>query len=274
MKNAMQLKSNIKIFAQKNNISAQSVMQIYMFERLLERISVSEYKEIFILKGGVLISSIVGLHSRTTMDMDTTLKKYPLSKDKIINIFKEICSIKLDELHFSFLNIESIRDEDIYGGFRVSLIAEFQTIKVPLKVDITTGDLITPKEISYEYHTLFDDKTIHILAYNIETVLAEKYETILRRSIFNTRPRDYYDIYILLKTQHQNINKSLLSKAIRSTFLKRQSSDLLDMKINILEKIKEDRTMHKRWEKYSKDNFYAEKIAFDDIIEILNKIKP
>jgi len=270
----MQLKSKIKNYAKKNNISAQSVMQAYIFERVLERISLSDYKNNFILKGGVLISSIVGIQSRTTMDMDTTFKNYALSQDTVRKFFSNICAIELaDNFHFSLLKIEPIRDDDQYGGFRVSLRADYHTIKTPLKIDITTGDSITPKEINYEYHTIFDNKIIHILAYNIETVLAEKYETILRRSIFNTRPRDFYDFYILVKTQSQIINREILMKAILSTFSKRHSSELLDKKESILKDIVVDKTMRKRWEKYSKEYFYADNISFDDVIEVLNTME-
>jgi len=273
MKNAMQLKSKIKQFAMKNNISAQAVMQIYIFEKILERISLSDYKEHFILKGGVLISSILGIHNRTTMDLDTTLKNYPLAHDTVKIIFSNICAIYLEDgFEFSLLKIEKIRDEDKYGGFRVTLRAEYQTIKTPLKIDITTGDSITPKEINYQYHTIFDQKIIHILAYNIETVLAEKYETILRRNILNTRPRDFYDFYILTKSQSHKIKKEILMKAVISTFSKRQSSDLLDEKVSILEDIKNDETMRKRWDQYTKEYFYADKISFDDVINALSEI--
>jgi len=269
--NVMQLKAKIKAFAKKNNISAQAVLQSYMFEKFLERISRSKYKDKFVLKGGILISSIVGINSRTTMDMDATLKNYPMSEKSIKKSLEDICALDLDDITFSFLNIEPIRDDDEYGGFRCSLMAEYKTIKTPLKVDITAGDAITPKEIFYKYDTIFGD-TFNILAYNIETVLAEKYETILRRNVLNTRPRDFYDVYILMKTQGQNIDKKILKEAIVATSAKRLSSGLLKNKDSILEEIKEDVVMRQRWEKYCRDYFYAEGIGFDEVIGVLRDV--
>lgn len=221
-KNAMQFKAIIKKMAKEKNISSQLVMQNYMLERLLERISLSKYRDNFIFKGGFLISSIVGLSSRTTMDLDTTIKGFTLTHKSITDIFKEICDIKIDDnITFEFLNVTDIRETDDYPGIRVSLKANYTPISVPLTVDVTTGDLITPKEIKHHHNSVFEDKVIYILAYNLETILAEKIETILSRSIANTRPRDFYDIYILYSLHKENIHFSILKNALEKTTIKR-----------------------------------------------------
>ena len=197
-KNPMQLKAFIKNKAAEKHISAQLVMQNYMLERLLERISLSPYKNNFILKGGFLISAIVGLDTRATMDLDTTIKGFTLTHEAIRKIFTEICAVQIaDDVQFEVVGISDIRETDDYPGIRVALKANYPPISVPLTVDVTTGDMITPREVEYTFSLLFDDRTISILAYNLETVLAEKLETVLSRNIANTRPRDYYDVHIL-----------------------------------------------------------------------------
>ena len=197
-KNPMQLKAFIKNKAAEKHISAQLVMQNYMLERLLERISLSPYKNNFILKGGFLISAIVGLDTRATMDLDTTIKGFTLTHEAIHKIFTEICAVQIaDDVQFEVVGISDIRETDDYPGIRVALKANYPPISVPLTVDVTTGDMITPREVEYTFSLLFDDRTISILAYNLETVLAEKLETVLSRNIANTRPRDYYDVHIL-----------------------------------------------------------------------------
>lgn len=205
MKNAMQLKAIIKNLAKEKHISAQLVMQNFMLERLLERISVSKYQQNFILKGGFLIAAMVGLDTRATMDMDATIKGLPVNEQTIREMFEEICKIKLDDdVRFSFRSIGEIREGDEYTGYRVSLFANYQPMAVPLKLDITTGDRITPKEIEYRFKLLLEDRSISVLAYNLETIMAEKLETVISRGDQNTRPRDYYDIYILAKLQYCN----------------------------------------------------------------------
>jgi predicted nucleotidyltransferase component of viral defense system len=197
-KNPMQLKAFIKKKAEENNISSQLVMQNYMMERLLERISLSPYRKNFILKGGFLIAAIVGLNSRTTMDLDATIKGLDLTHESIDRIFKEICAIKIeDNITFSVLRTTEIREGDDYPGLRVALEANYHPLAVPLTVDVTTGDKITPREVKRSLQLLFDDRSISVFTYNLETVLAEKIETVLSRNIANTRPRDFYDIYIL-----------------------------------------------------------------------------
>lgn len=264
----MQLKAKIKNLALKNHIPAQAVLQNFMLERLLERISLSKYKDMVILKGGMLIASMVGISSRTTMDMDATLRGYPLTEKAIQEALSEICAIPLgDEVSLELDHITPIREDDDYGGFRVAIIAKYESINTPLKIDITTGDIITPDAIRYAFQSNFENKKIEVWAYNIETILAEKVETILRRSVLNTRPRDFYDVYIIMKTQRRAINKNLFRTALNATAQKRTSLAALRDQDIILQSIQTDTIMWQRWERYCKENYYANGIGFDEVID-------
>jgi predicted nucleotidyltransferase component of viral defense system len=270
MSKEMQLKDRIKSLAQKNRVSAQAVLQNFMLERLLERISLSKYKEKLILKGGMLIASMVGINNRTTMDMDATLQGYPLSEETVREAFLKICAVHLDDqVTLSLEHIVPIRGDDEYGGYRVALLARFESIGTPLKVDITTGDIITPHPIRYIFHSNFETKRMEVWPYNIETILAEKLETILSRSVLNTRPRDYYDVYIIMKTRRRKINKRLFMAALNATAQKRGSVSALHDNQNILRTIKSDPIMSQRWERYCKENNYATGIKFAEVIEVL-----
>jgi len=262
--NAMSLKAKIRNLSKEKNVPAQVILQNYMFECFLERLSKSEYKDKFILKGGMLIAALVGINNRSTMDLDTTLINYPLSIDSITTAVRSICNVVIDDMiTFSFLNIETIRSDDEYGGYRVSLKGVYDTIITPLHIDITTGDAITPKEISYTYQRMFSNQKIDILAYNIETILAEKYETILRRSIFNTRARDFYDIFILVKIQ--SYSPDLFIDAVRKTSEKRNSLFIFE-KINTrIEEIKTSSNLMNQWNKYRRSFTYAKEITWDEI---------
>ena len=275
----MKFKAIINKFAKENKIAAQAVLQTYMLERFLERISLSNYKNNFILKGGMLISSIIGIDSRTTMDMDTTIKGFKLNKENILNIMSEICDIKIDDNgSFKVTKIEEIRDDDEYGGFRVSFESFYNSnMPVILKIDITTGDKITYKEEYYEFKLMFEERKIQVLSYYIETIIAEKFESILIRGPLSTRIRDYYDVYILLHTQKQNINKNVLKDAIKNTFKYRKSIKLLDEFEEIIELLKFNENMIKQWKSYQKNNFFAEDIIYEDLIssnyDVYNMIK-
>ena len=273
MKNAMQLKAIIKNIALEKSISAQLVMQNFMLERFLERVSVSKYQDFFILKGGFLIAAMVGLDSRATMDMDATIKGMPVTENTIKEMFIEICDIPLqDNVTFSFISIGDIREDDEYSGFRVSLLANFPPMAVPLKLDITTGDKITPKEISYEFKLLLEDRSIRVLAYNLETVLAGKLETIISRGDQNTRPRDFYDVYILSKLQSNNIEIEQLKNAIQATAEKRGSYMLLSNYKVILETILDSEDMQVGWRRYQAGIEYAKNISFEDTCISVRKL--
>ncbi len=272
-KNPMQLKAFIKNKATENNISAQLVMQNYMLERLLERISLSKYRSNFILKGGFLISAIVGLDTRATKDLDTTIKGFTLTKETIQNIFKEICKIQVeDDVTFEIVGLCDIRENDDYPGIRVGLTAEYPPLSVPLSVDVTTDDKITPQEMEYTFKLLFDNRTISILAYNLETILAEKIETVLSRSIANTRPRDFYDIYIIYKLHKEECNPKVLKDALERTSGKRGSVHILSEYQKILDNIRDSDTLKGFWNRYQKDFCYADNIGFIDICNCIEQI--
>ena len=273
IKNSMSLKAYIKNKAKEKHIPAQLIMQNYMLERLLERISLSKYKNNFILKGGFLISAIVGIDSRTTMDLDTTIKGIDLDKEVLKDVLSEICSIDLnDNIKFEILGFEDIREKDDYPGIRVKINGIYPPLKVPLSIDMTTGDKITPREINYSFNSLFEDKKIKVLAYNLETILAEKIETILSRSIANTRARDFYDIYILHKLYDDKINYSDLKNAIYETLNKRNTLYLLSDYKTILEKISEDNGIIDLWNRYKKTFDYTNKASLTESLDIVQKL--
>ena len=273
MKNVMQLKAIIKNLAKEKHISAQLVMQNFMLERLLERISVSKYQQNFILKGGFLIAAMVGLDTRATMDMDATIKGLPVNEQTIREMFGEICRIELDDdVSFSFRSIGEIREGDEYTGYRVSLLANYPPMAVPLKLDITTGDRITPKEIEYRFKLLLENRSILVLAYNLETIMAEKLETVISRGDQNTRPRDYYDIYILTKLQYSNINIEQLKKALSATTDKRGSSIVVKDYRRIMNTVENSDIMQRQWNNYQKDFDYATDILFKDVCEAVVKL--
>lgn len=227
MSKAMSLKAKIRNIAKKKNIPAQVILQNYMFERLLVRLSASAYKEKFVLKGGMLVAAIVGLDNRATMDLDTTLKNLPLTPDAIRSALEQVCAISLDDgVVFEIGTISPIREDDIYGGYRVMLNARFDTLLTPMSIDVSTGDAITPHAVQYNFSEIFDDeKSYELWAYNIETVMAEKVENILRRGVFNTRPRDFYDAYILTTTQ--KFDKAVFAEALSATAKHRGADGVL-----------------------------------------------
>ncbi len=265
MKNAMQLKAIIKNIAKEKHISAQLVMQNFMLERLLERKSISKYQRNFILKGGFLIAALVGIDTRATMDMDATIKELPVNEQTVRKMFEEICKTELaDDVTFSFQNIGKIREGDEYTGYRISLSANYPPMAVPLKLDITTGDKITPKEIEYQFKLLLEDRNISVLAYNLETIMAEKLETVITRGDQNTRPRDYYDIYILTKLQYSNIEPDSLKAAFKATADKRGSAVVVKDYRKIMNTVRNSEVMQRQWKNYQKDFEYATNIVFEE----------
>ena len=273
MKNAMQIKAVIKNIAKDKHISAQLVMQNFMLERLLERISVSKYQQNFILKGGFLIAAMVGLDTRATMDMDATIKGWPVNEESIKKMFLDICGIDLqDDVTFGFKKIGEIREGDEYTGYRVSLFANYPPMVVPLKLDITTGDKITPREVEYRFKLLLEDREISVIAYNLETVMAEKLETVISRGNQNTRPRDYYDVYILAKLQYKNIETEFLKAALGATSKKRGSTEVLKDYKNIISVVRNSDVMKKQWKTYQKDFEYAADISFDEVCDAVTQM--
>lgn len=272
MSNAMSLKARIRNIAIQKNIPAQVILQNYMFERLLVRLSASEYKEKFVLKGGMLVAAIVGLDNRATMDLDTTLNNLPLTPLAIRSALENICKIELDDdVLFDVGAISPIREDDIYGGYRVMLTARFDTLLTPLSIDVSTGDAITPHAVQYNFSEIFDnEKSYELWAYNIETVMAEKVETILRRSVFNTRPRDFYDAYILATTQ--KIDKEVFEAALKATASHRQTAMQIVDVTGILHNIERSPELKIMWDKYRKQFAYAADIEYGQIVTVLKKL--
>ena len=277
MKNAMQLKAMIKKIAKEKRISAILVLQNYMLERFLERVSLSPYRNCFIIKGGFLIASIIGLDSRATKDMDATIKGYPVNIESVQKMIETILSIPIDDnITFTFIGIGEIREGDEYTGYRISLTADYETMAVPIKLDITTGDTITPRETEFEYRLMLENRSIKVMAYNLPTILAEKLETVISRGDQNTRPRDYYDIYILTKLQAENINITILKQALSSTTEKRGSTEIVMHYQEIMQAVKNSDIMRRQWDNYRKDFDYAASIQFDEtcdsVIDIMDKL--
>ena len=272
MSNAMSLKAKIRNIAKARNIPAQVILQNYMFERLLVRLAQSEYRDKFVLKGGMLVAAIVGLDNRATMDLDTTLKNLPLTPEAIRAALEQICAIPNDdEVSFTVGSISPIREDDIYGGYRVMLDARYDTILAPLSIDVSTGDVITPRAVEFSFNEIFDDnKSFRLWAYNIETVLAEKVETILRRTVFNTRPRDFYDAYILATTQ--KYDKALFRHAMAATARHRGTADQIVDVDGILADITESTALRSMWEKYRRQFAYAKEITFEMILAVLDEL--
>lgn len=269
IKNAKSLMDKAKNLANKNGITTNEILQNYMFERVLERLSVSKYKYNFILKGGLLLSSIMGIDTRTTMDMDTAIKGINLTDEELYKVLKEILNIDVDDgVTFEIKNSEPIREDDDYGGLKYNLIAHFDNLRVDLSIDIATGDVITPKEIEYEYKMMFEDRNLKIMAYNIETIIAEKFQTVISRGILNSRMKDYYDLYYLIT--YKTYSKENLSLAIERTFEKRKTQKE-ESKKTILEIEKSD-FIKGLWESYRKKHRYAEEIEFEEVIEAIGEI--
>lgn len=269
---AMSLKAKIRNIAKSKNIPAQVILQNYMFERFLNRLSVSEYKEKFVLKGGMLVAALVGLDNRATMDLDTTLKNLPLTPEAIEKALSEIFEIDLnDDVKFRLKSISPIREDDIYGGYRVALDAIYETIVTPMTIDVSTGDVITPNAVQFSFTGIFDDELkFELWAYNIETVLAEKVETILRRSVFNTRPRDFYDAYILITTQ--KFDKAVFAEALEKTIEHRGTKDQINDYMDTMTVIENSDALKTMWSNYQKQFAYANDIGFDDVCDQIKSI--
>lgn len=269
---AMSLKGKIKNYAKNNNIAAQVVLQNYMFERFLERLSLSEYSDKFVVKGGMLIAAIVGLDTRSTMDLDTTLRNLPLTEEQISVALSTICKMELkDDVLFKIKSVLPIRKDDVYGGYCVRLDAIYDTIVTPLSIDISTGDIITPAAIKYEFGGIFDeDVKISLWGYNIETVMAEKVETILSRGVFTSRPRDFYDVFILGTTQ--KYDKEVFKEALKATAIHRGSLRKIADINGIIEQISLNTDLKNMWEKYQKKFVYAREISYESIINTLETI--
>ena len=271
--NAMSLRAKINNYAKEHGILAQVVLQNYMFECLLDRISRSKYVDNFVIKGGILVSSLVGLDVRSTMDMDTTLVHLSLTEEKIKEVMNAIIAVPADDgVVFNFVSVEPIRKDDVYGGFCLRLDAKYESIETPLSIDISTGDAITPEPMNYGYKRLFNsENVIPLRSYPLETVLAEKIETIITRGILNTRPRDFYDVYILTKTQ--GYNAETLRKAIFATAEHRGTKAIMEAETNNrLAVIENSSELQSQWAKYQKKFPYAKDITYQETVNAVKEV--
>lgn len=271
--NSDKLNNIIKKKSKGNNNLAHHLHQMFFFEHVLMRLEKSKYRDNIILKGGVLLSSIIGESLRTTKDIDATLKSLPLNIDSIKNIFEEILSIDInDNVNFEIVNIKDIRLEDEYGGFRINVKGTFDKIRTNFFIEITTGDIITPREIKYKYNSIFEDKKINIMAYTIETIIAEKFESIISKNITTTRAKDFYDLYMLINKHEKDINNKNLVKAIENTFNKRNTEFNIDNFKEILELLKESKILKIVFTDYQNKLEYTKEVSFDDTIKAISKI--
>ena len=256
IKTARQLKDLIRNLSREKSADAQLLMRNYMMERFLERISLSEYRDKFILKGGMLVAAMVGLDARSTMDLDATVKGANVNVEDIENLISAIVSVPIDDgVKFQLKSISEIMDEAEYPGIRVSMTTTFDGVVTPLKIDISTGDAITPREVRYSFKLMLEDRSIDIWAYNLETVLAEKLETIITRTTTNTRMRDFYDIYILDQLHGNTLNRQTLHDALVATAHKRGAEQHLAEAAEVFEEVENSPVMQKLWESYRKKIF-------------------
>ena len=273
MKTPEQLKGTIRSMAAKKNLRAQEILQMFLFEHVLERLANSAYKNNFILKGGLLISSMIGIGERTTMDMDTTVRGIQMEEDEIVKAVKEILAVDIgDGIVFEYQGIEPIREDDAYNNFRVHLRAKYGKIDSPMKIDVTTGDVITPAAIQYDFPMLFDDKSVPVMAYTLETILAEKYETIIRRNIGTTRARDYYDLHTLYRSRKDEVRPDVLKAAVLHTAQKRDSVQDIEDWHDIIKDIREEPQMYLLWDNYVAENKYIGELEFHIVLDTVEEV--
>ena len=271
--NSDKLNEIIKKKSKGNNNLAHHLHQMFFFEHVLMRLEKSNYRDNIILKGGVLLSSIIGEDLRTTKDIDATLKGLPLNMDSIKNISEEILNTQIDDnVNFEIVNLKDIRLEDEYGGFRINVKGTFDKIKTNFFIEITTGDIITPREIKYKYNSIFENKKINIMSYTIETIIAEKFESIISKNITTTRAKDFYDLYILMSKHSNDINNKNLVKAIENTFNKRNTKFNIDNFKEIVEILKESDILKKLFIDYQSKLEYTKEVSFNDTINAINEI--
>ncbi|MDU5598226.1 MAG: nucleotidyl transferase AbiEii/AbiGii toxin family protein [Lachnospiraceae bacterium] len=273
MKTSEQIKGAIRNISKKTGVNPNSLLQMCLFEGILEKLSKSKYSENFILKGGLLISSLIGVDMRSTMDMDTTIRGIPLNEESITKILNEILAIKIDaDIEYNLIKLLPIRQEDVYEDFCASISCIFGKINATLNIDITTGDVITPREMNYSYSKILEEGTIPIMTYTIETILAEKFETISSRNITTTRARDFYDLYMIYSIYKDKIDKDILRKAIERTSKHRGSLETALQYKEIVELFRKSETPKELWKKYTQNNPYAKDVDFLDTISIYEEI--
>ena len=268
-----QIKGRIKSVAKQNNADARTLMRIYMMERFLERLAQSEYRDNFIIKGGILVTAMIGVAHRSTMDIDTSMKNLNLSAEDALRVVNQVKDIDLDDgVSFDVKDVSNIMDEMEYPGIRVTMNANVGRLITPLKIDISTGDVITPRAIEFNYDLLLEDRSISLWSYNLETILAEKLQTVLARGILNTRMRDFYDIRMLLDTYEDKINKAVLKDAFAATCKKRGTDHLQEQAEEIIKIIEADEQLQVLWRAYQKKYSYAAEIDYASVISGVRKL--
>ena len=265
---ARQLKDLIRNLSKKKSADAQILMRNYMMERFLERISLSDYKDRFILKGGMLVAAMVGLDARSTMDLDATVKGANVSVEDVENIISSILSVPMEDgVEFQVKRISEIMEEAEYPGVRVSMETTFDGVRTPLKIDISTGDVITPREVRYSFKLMLEDRSIEVWAYNLETVLAEKLETVISRNVTNTRMRDFYDIHILKQLHGESLSASVLRDALAATATKRGTLEQMKDAVSVFDEVEESPVMAKLWQSYQKNYSYAADLSWHTVMD-------
>lgn len=268
-----QIKGRIKSVAKQNNADARTLMRIYMMERFLERLAQSEYRDNFIIKGGILVTAMIGVARRSTMDIDTSMKNLNLSAEDALRVVNQVKDIDLDDgVSFEVKDVSNIMDEMEYPGIRVTMNANVGRLITPLKIDISTGDVITPRAIEFNYDLLLEDRSISLWSYNLETILAEKLQTVLARGILNTRMRDFYDIRMLLDTYEDKVNKAVLKDAFAATCKKRGTDNLQEQAEEIIKIIEADEQLQVLWRAYQKKYSYAAEIDYASVISGVRKL--
>lgn len=268
-----QIKGRIKSVAKQNNADARTLMRIYMKERFLERLAQSEYRDNFIIKGGILVTAMIGVAHRSTMDIDTSMKNLNLSAEDALRVVNQVKDIDLDDgVSFEVKDVSNIMDEMEYPGIRVTMNANVGRSITPLKIDISTGDVITPRAIEFNYDLLLEDRSISLWSYNLETILAEKLQTVLARGILNTRMRDFYDIRMLLDTYEDKVNKAVLKDAFAATCKKRGTDHLQEQAEEIIKIIEADEQLQVLWRAYQKKYSYAAEIDYASVISGVRKL--
>lgn len=273
IKSATAVKARIKNKASGNSDKSQIMLRIYMMERFLERVSLSKYRDNFVLKGGLLVSSLVGIDMRSTMDIDTTIRSLSLNKASAKRVLEEIIAIDLDDgVTFNITKAQDIMEGHEYEGIRFMIECTMEKLKQSIKIDMSTGDEITPRAIAYKFPLIIENRTIDLWTYNLETLLAEKIETIMVRAQANTRMRDFYDIYLLLKENKELIDRDILKEAFFSTCKRRKSMEQIANIGDVMKKIADDEIMKQQWNNYQKNNYYVGTLEWNDVINSVKKI--
>ena len=271
IRTATQLKAKIRNLSSGDSIKAQILIRNFIMERFLERVSLSRYSDNFILKGGMLVSAVVGLNTRVTMDIDTTVKALELSKQNAIKTIEEIIAVEIpDCVHFTITKVTDIMEEHDYPGIRVMLEATLDNLRQAIRIDISTGDIITPGAVEYSYNLMFEERAIALWTYNLETLLAEKLETIMSRGTTNTRMRDFYDIYII--SRQEQIESAILKSAFLATSSKRNTADQISDFRNILSTVYLDEVMRQEWENFRNESFFIENLTWDEVMESVKQL--